>query len=378
MRDRIRHKIKEYIGLHREKNFLNREAIKKLPHARISTIHGFSARIIKENPLESRLIPGFKVIEGIERSVFIEETLNEFIMQLWESEDESQNGLLLDALEEEGFDHKRIRQKISEIISLAGKLHLEPPWKIFSDGELNLEDEGLLLKLLGEKIDGDLKDARNRYAQNRVTSIRAALSELIKTGINSSKAGLVHEIKENCEELQGLKGASEDEKETASDLLQVANRLLDIYDTRLNQIYLSLAEEAYRFLNKKMSDSGFLDYENLLVRARDLLKNNPDLLRYYRKKIKFIMVDEFQDTDSLQYELINLIAENRGANTFIVGDPVQSIFRFRGGDPTVFKAVKEGERDPKRFSYNYRSEKPLVDFYNNFFSSLLSQSYQKM
>jgi ATP-dependent exoDNAse (exonuclease V) beta subunit len=154
--------------------------------------------------------------------------------------------------------------------------------------------------------------------------------------------------------------------------------LLNIYDTRLNQIYLPLAEEAYKFLDKKMSDSGFLDYESLLVRARNLLKNNPDLLNYYRKKIKFIMVDEFQDTDSLQYELINLIAKNRGANTFIVGDPTQSIFRFRGGDPTVFKAVKDSEREPKRFSYNYRSEKPLIEFYNNFFRFLLSESYQEM
>ncbi len=378
MRDRIRHKIKEYIASYGEKNFLNREAIKKLPHARISTIHGFSARVLKENPLESGLIPGFKVIEGIERSVFIEETMNEFIMQLWGSEYESQSRLLLDVLEEEAFDHKRIRQKISEIISIACKLHLEPPWKIFSDGELNVQDECSLLRLLGEKIDGDLKDSRNRYAQNRVASIREARFELIKTGISSSKARLVHEIKESCKGIQELKGASEEEKEIVFNLLQIANHLLDIYDTRLNQIYLPLAEEAYRFLNKKMSDSGFLDYENLLVRARDLLKNNTDLLRYYRKKIKFIMVDEFQDTDSLQYELINLIAEKRGANTFIVGDPVQSIFRFRGGDPTVFNAVKEKESDPKRFAYNYRSEKPLIDFYNNFFSSLLYQSYQTM
>lgn len=377
MRDRIRHKIKEYIGIHGEKNFLNREAIKKLPHARISTIHGFSTRILKENPLESMLIPGFKVIEGIERSIFIEETLNEFIMQLWGSKNELKNRLL-DVLEEESFDHKKIRQRLSEIIRLAGTLHLEPPWKIFSDGGLNIEDEESLLKLLVQRIECDLKDSQNNTVQKRIDSIKKVAAGFMKSGNNSPKARLVNEIKENFEEIYGLTSAREEEKALASDLLQVGNQLLNIYDTKLNQIYLPLAEGAYRFLNKKTSDAGVLDYEGLLVRTRDLLRNNPDLLRYYRKKIKFIMVDEFQDTDSLQYELINLLAGGGGANTFIVGDPTQSIFRFRGGDPAVLKAVKDSERETKRFSYNYRSEKPLIDFYNNFFRLLLSQNYKDM
>lgn len=383
MRDRIRHKIKEYIGLHGERNFLNREAIKKLPHARISTIHGFSARILKENPLESLLIPGFKVIEGVERSIFIEETLKEFIMQLWESKNELKQ-LLLDVLEEEGFDQKKIRQRLAEIIGLANTLHLETPWKIFSDGELKVEDEESLLKLLVEKIETGLKDCQNKSVQTRMEDIREASSRLCKADSNAVKARLIHQIKlasSNGGSPKGildLASSGEEEKALASGLLQIANRLLNIYDTRLNQIYLPLAEEAHKFLNKKMSNSGFLDYESLLVRARDLLRNNPDLLTYYRKKIKFIMVDEFQDTDSLQYDLINLISEKGGANTFIVGDPIQSIFRFRGGDPAVFKALKENETEPKRFSYNYRSEKVLIDFYNNFFRSLLPEGYQDM
>ena len=85
MRERIRDMISSYIELYGETNNINWEAIKRLPNAPISTIHGFAARILKENPFESLLAPSFGIIEGIERRLFIEEAIDEFIMKLWES-----------------------------------------------------------------------------------------------------------------------------------------------------------------------------------------------------------------------------------------------------------------------------------------------------
>ncbi len=377
MRERIRKEVNAYISKYGETNFLNRETIRKLPNAPISTIHGFAARLIQENPLESMLSPGFSVLEGVEKGLFTQELMDEFISKLWESEDRAERELLFEVLSEEGFDRNELKETISTIISKAQTLHLEPPWSIFSNAESPKGEEEGLLEVLLRKIHSDFINP-SRYVQARVEKIRDIAPKLPLIKKNSIRAALLSEIKESLEGIPGLKSAKEEEKSTAAQLTSVVDSILNLYDTMLTRMYLTLSERAWKFLQEKKSESGFLDYEDLLITARKLLMNSTHLVNHYRKKFRFIMVDEFQDTDSLQFEIINHLRENNGANLFFVGDPKQSIFRFRGADHRVFLTFNKQAKNPKTFAKNYRSKKPLIHFFNGFFKELLDPQYKDM
>ncbi|XOQ52963.1 MAG: hypothetical protein ACFWT7_06250 [Succiniclasticum sp.] len=119
-----------------------------------------------------------------------------------------------------------------------------------------------------------------------------------------------------------------------------------------------------------------LTFNDLEQRAVTMLKESPELCARYRRRFKYIMVDEFQDTNNRQQELVYLLSGGdastlRGKNLFVVGDAKQSIYRFRGADVSVFQEVqKEIEKSGGvnlSLSLNFRSEPPIIRFCNDFF-----------
>ena len=157
---------------------------------------------------------------------------------------------------------------------------------------------------------------------------------------------------------------------------------------------LALYEEATRrYAEEKMRRSR-LDFDDLILKAVELLERNPALLDHYRRKFKFVLVDEFQDIDPLQRDLIYAIASEPGTpfprvrgeedippippgKLFIVGDPKQSIYGFRGAEVAVMRQAErtaEGREDLALFRLrkNYRSCPQILGFVNQLFSSLFT------
>ena len=87
---------------------------------------------------------------------------------------------------------------------------------------------------------------------------------------------------------------------------------------------------------EQLKSSGKVDYEDMLLRTRRLLLEKPHVLRFWREKYPYILVDEFQDINRSQYEIVKLLAEP-GRNLFVVGDDDQSIYRFRGAAPGIMQ-----------------------------------------
>src|SRR4029077_10175134 len=85
--------------------------------------------------------------------------------------------------------------------------------------------------------------------------------------------------------------------------------------------------------------AGALDFADLLVRARDLIRSNESVRQPLQQKFTRIFVDEFQDTDPVQAEILLLLAGNAPGKLFIVGDPKQAIYRFRGTDVGTYWSV---------------------------------------
>ena len=104
-----------------------------------------------------------------------------------------------------------------------------------------------------------------------------------------------------------------------------------------------------------------LDFDDMLVLTKQLLNEEPETLNEYQEKYRYLMVDEFQDINRLQYDIVRMLAEPR-KNLFIVGDDDQSIYEFRGADPSImlnFPKDYPGTRT-YRLEMNYRSAPEIV------------------
>src|SRR4029078_2996556 len=129
-------------------------------------------------------------------------------------------------------------------------------------------------------------------------------------------------------------------------------------------------------LNEEKQKLSALDFDDLEVRTLELL-NNPAVLARAAERYKFFLVDEFQDTNDLQRQLLERLALTKGrrpANLFIVGDRKQSIYGVRGADVDVFremtKTLVAAGGEPRPLLLNFRSQPPLINFFNDLFDRL--------
>jgi len=120
---------------------------------------------------------------------------------------------------------------------------------------------------------------------------------------------------------------------------------------------------------EKMKKSNLFDFDDLLLKVRDLFLENKDVLEKYRKKFEYILVDEFQDTNKTQYQLVKLLALN-SRNLFVVGDDDQSIYAFRGANYENIKLFKKDFPEHSSFTLNqnYRSTQFILDGCNRLIS----------
>jgi DNA helicase II / ATP-dependent DNA helicase PcrA len=124
---------------------------------------------------------------------------------------------------------------------------------------------------------------------------------------------------------------------------------------------------AYHTYQKLLLDNAYLDFGDLIHYCIQLFKKRPNLLRYYQKQFKFIMIDEFQDTNVAQYELIKLLASTE-QNVVVVGDDDQSIYKFRGASVSNILKLKDDYQNLKDITLvdNYRSNQEILDLAYNF------------
>ena len=124
---------------------------------------------------------------------------------------------------------------------------------------------------------------------------------------------------------------------------------------------------AYFTYQKLLLDNNYLDFGDLIHYTLALFKKRPKILNYYREKFKFLMVDEFQDTNLAQYMLVKLLAGEK-ANLTVVGDDDQSIYKFRGASVSNILKFKEDYPTFKQITLveNYRSSQNILDLAYNF------------
>lgn len=131
---------------------------------------------------------------------------------------------------------------------------------------------------------------------------------------------------------------------------------------RLNRWYATAAE-IYRLYDKELESSGSIDLDDILVKCHELLQDCPDVLETCQDRFRYIHVDEYQDTNKVQYEIVSMLARKH-RNLMVVGDDDQAIYGFRGADVSNIMNFEREYKDAKviYLSVNYRSTPEILRF----------------
>lgn len=135
-------------------------------------------------------------------------------------------------------------------------------------------------------------------------------------------------------------------------------------DYRLKQI-----ARCYELYQKRLKDSDAMDFDDLIVNTVKLFKEAPDVLDYYQNRFRYLMVDEYQDTNHAQYQLVKLLAD-KNQNICVVGDDDQSIYKFRGATIENILSFEDTFTNAKviRLEQNYRSTQNILNAANGVIS----------
>lgn len=157
----------------------------------------------------------------------------------------------------------------------------------------------------------------------------------------------------------------EDEKEFISSVLSeisaVKGEMLDLGHYYSKNCSEEIFKRLYRGYEKKLRQAGLIDFDDMMVMCYELLKARPDILSAWQNKYQYILIDEFQDINRIQYEIVRMLARP-GNHLFIVGDDDQSIYRFRGAKPEIMLGFETDYKEAKRvlLDVNYRSTEEIL------------------
>ncbi len=158
----------------------------------------------------------------------------------------------------------------------------------------------------------------------------------------------------------------EDEKEMIAGILSeissVKGEMLDLCHYYSQNCPDEVFRSMYEGYEKRMRKAGLIDFDDMMLMCRELFLQRPDILSAWQKRYRYILIDEFQDINRLQYEIVRMLARPED-NLFIVGDDDQSIYRFRGAKPEIMLGFEADYPQAKRvlLDINYRCSKEISD-----------------
>ncbi len=166
-------------------------------------------------------------------------------------------------------------------------------------------------------------------------------------------------------ELRRYRLETDDEERVISDVAGeislIKNNMLDISVYTDSCIDDDIFRCIYADYNYMLRNSDWVDYDDILLNTYTLLADNPDILDYWQNRFQFILVDEFQDVNVLQYNTLRLLCFTH-SNIFAVGDDDQCIYRFRGSSPAIMKQFMKDFPDCSTvlLDVNYRCDKQIL------------------
>jgi ATP-dependent helicase/nuclease subunit A len=349
---------------------LRAEVLADLERAHITTIHSFCAWILRERPVEAAVDPQFAVADEVQAQLLFEEAWEEwFEGQLAENPPALRRAILRE------FSLDSLR-KLAELLHQ----HREPlgrtrwPEPRPCDLKRWLAALHAAAPVLADCLKHCTGKTENYYRQ------ATALLDLLEQTGHLSEDRFIAAL---CElELTEPKRASdfdtpEDFRRFKAAVKPLKPLMEEFAGAAGHNLLLELAAWLRGFVahvERRKHKAALLDFDDLLLKTRDLLRDNAEVRRELQGRFRFVLVDEFQDTDPLQAEIVLLLDEGRPGKLFLVGDPKQSIYRFRGADIELYTATRravEKRGQVLQFRQNFRSASTILDWVNEVFGKLI-------
>ena len=366
------------------------QALNSIYRARIETIHAFASSLLRERPVEARLDPNFEVLDTLRADLSFDEQFRTWINDYLGGDGES---------EHDTTDFRRALNRglgIGELRTICELVHehrhmlplsmpevSEPD--VFAFREFVIDEAAELRALLPSVTNDedigigqiyrvlDFADRCERAGHDRERLERVILA----AGKTSETAGNNKNWDPSSHNAQ--------QKSIRKNLNQALIQIQQELKSSALCAILPLAQEFARSYEHQRRSAGQAEFEDLLIWARDLLRDELHVRRDFQSRFRSLLVDEFQDTDPLQVEIVLYLASDGQNETdwtklqpspgklFVVGDPKQSIYRFRRADISIYEQVKQ-EMLPgsvEVIKQNFRSVPEVINWVNHVFSDLI-------
>jgi ATP-dependent helicase/nuclease subunit A len=326
---------------------------RELDGAWISTIHGFCLRLLKSYPFAAGLDPRFRELDDAQGAVLRSEAFKQALAEFC-AEDEPDRLRLLATYGADGL--RRMLTGVYETLRSAGR-----------DLDLAME---ILPELEGRVA--ELHDAARSLADDpSATEIQRGNAEQVLALLDRDTRP------DRLMDLSGFRASGERAASYEEGRKAVEQAALDeaaIRDRVLLQELLTRFAAAY---SEAKARESALDFEDLQLHARNLLRDNESIRDRESLRFRSIMVDEFQDTNRLQCDLVDLL-RSPDAELFFVGDEFQSIYGFRHADVGVFRSRRARAEQLLPLTRNYRSRAEVLAAVNELFGAHFGDEFQPL
>ncbi|MBA3309617.1 MAG: UvrD-helicase domain-containing protein, partial [Nocardioidaceae bacterium] len=358
-------------------------ALDDLDAAAIGTLHSFAQRILTVHPIEAGLPPSVEVLDEVASSIAFDERWSVLQRELLDDAALSDTMLLAMSAGVTLENLRSLARALGSDWDLIDDrvLNTPPPTVTLPDltalateaarlaareSECQKDDDKFLPRLAALGEWGRQLEAATAPA-DQFASLLAAANLKWGHGIAKSWDGKLPALKIECGELQ------EEAARLAGDVAEATVRPLAYWlATRVREAALDRAKE------------GRLEFHDLLVLSRDLLRRDADVRAALQAQFPKLLLDEFQDTDPIQIELAVRIAGGAAAGArhwadveippgslFVVGDPKQSIYRFRRANIGTYLEAQHWVDQTVQLSTNFRTVGPVLDWVNEVFAELI-------
>ncbi len=326
----------------------------ELDAAWVSTIHGFCRRLLGTHPLSAGIDPSFRVLDEPQALVVQAEAFTT-ALERFGAADEPDRWQLLATYGAAGL--RQMLVGVYATLRSAGReLVLEPGARAgLAERVAELREAAACLVDDGRATELQRGSAQAALDLLAVTTLPERLLSLSDLKARGPRAATFVEARDAV---------------VAAALEELAARDRELLQELLSEFAAAYAEAKDR--------EAALDFEDLQLRARDLLREHEEVRERTRQRFRSIMVDEFQDTNRLQTELLDLLSEGTGGDLFVVGDEFQSIYGFRHADVAVFRERRAIAETVLPLTRNHRSRPEVLAGVNELFAAEFGEEFQRL
>ena len=380
MRDRLRIVLDREIAAEERPENVRRDlrrARDSMDRAFVATIHSFCSRLLRERPIEAGLDPAFEELEEDDlawlRDAVWQEHLDEMVLR--RPEDLSRLGSL-------GVELGHLKQGYELLCAYPDVVPAASPVERPRLPEVLRKAEPFLRRAERELSSRDSEAPRDDFVQVLWAAIHRLKTADLSDDLDCAR--ILEILKSAAERRKDVWPEGDDLHATFIELRESAFKpaLASWYEYRHPFVLEAVSSAASKFSEERIR-RGRLNFTDLLMRASRLLRDHPDVRRYLQDRFRYLFVDEFQDTDPIQAEVMMYLtgrdvnekdwtrASPRPGSLFVVGDPKQSIYRFRRADLRTYNRVRQIiERSGGRslsLSTSFRSAPAICDWVNGVF-----------